>query len=102
MEAVADPTRHPWVDEPRCDSCHQRAGFEFEQAGTLYRNSVGHSNVHCAACHGSPHAIWPTVRTEDNLQAEGLQGHAGTIDTCTVCHRQTPDDAFFHRAGGGD
>lgn len=106
MEAVADANRRPWVDEPRCDSCHTRTGFEFEQAGTLYRNSKGHSNVHCAACHGSPHAITPTVVAADNVQAETLQGHAGVIDTCSVCHRATPDDNFFHRVseegGSGD
>ena len=50
---AADPNRVPWAQEPRCDSCHTRAGFQFEQPGTLFRNSVGHGNVHCAACHGS-------------------------------------------------
>ena len=104
MAAVADPARQPWVDEPRCGSsgCHTRAGFEFEQPATRYRESKGHGNVHCAACHGSPHAITPTVTAKDNLQAEALQGHAGTIDTCTVCHGQTPDEAFFHSRGEGE
>jgi hypothetical protein len=102
MTAVADPSRQPWVDEPRCGSCHQRSGFAFEQPNTLYRHSLGHSNVHCAACHGSPHAITPTVNAEDNVQALALQGHAGVISKCTVCHGQQPDEAFFHHAGGGD
>ncbi len=102
MEAVASASRRPWVDEPRCDNCHSRAGSQYEQAGARYRDSVGHGNVHCAACHGSPHAITPTVRTEDNLQAETLQGHAGTIDRCVVCHSRTPEEGFFHHAGGGD
>jgi hypothetical protein len=97
MSDVADPTRRPWQDEPRCDSCHSRSGFQFEQPGTLYRNSKGHMGIHCAACHGSPHAITPTVTPADNLQALALQGHAGTIDKCAVCHRETPDDAFPHR-----
>jgi hypothetical protein len=102
MEAVADPGRQPWVTLPRCGNCHSRAGFEFEQANTRYRDSKGHSGVHCEACHGSPHAITPTARTQDNLQAEGLQGHPGVIDTCAVCHRQRPDESFFHRVGEGD
>ncbi len=102
MTAVADPTRQPWLDEPRCEDCHQRAGFSFEQPNTLYRLSLGHGNVHCAACHGAPHAITPTVNEEDNVQALALQGHAGVINTCTVCHRDQPDDAFFHHAGGED
>ena len=102
MAAVGAPTRRPWVDEPSCGGCHNRAGFEFEQPGTLFRNSKGHGNVHCAACHGAPHAITPTVVAADNVQAQALQGHAGTIDTCTVCHTATPDESFFHRLGGGD
>jgi hypothetical protein len=101
MTAVAAATRRPWVDEPRCDSCHQRAGFQFEQPGTRYRDSVGHSNVHCEACHGSPHAITPTVTAADNVQAQNLQGHTGVINVCTVCHTQTPGDAFFHSVGEG-
>lgn len=97
MYAMSDTARIPWVNEPRCEDCHARPGFEFEQPGTLYRNSVGHSNVHCAACHGSPHAITPTVTDVDNVQAETLQGYAGRIDNCTVCHMTTPAEPFFHR-----
>ena len=97
MEAVGDPSRTPWADQPRCDDCHSRPGFEFEQPGTLYRDSVGHSGVHCYACHGSPHAITPTVTEQDNLQAINLQGHAGIIDQCIVCHSQDEGDPFFHR-----
>ncbi len=97
MEDVADPARTPWVDEPSCASCHTRQGFEFEQPGQLFRNSIGHGGVACFACHGSPHAITPTVTDADNLQAIRLQGHAGTIDTCIVCHTKQPDDSFFHR-----
>jgi len=100
MTDVADPARVPWQTEPRCDDCHPlypRLGAEFEQPNTLYRNSKGHHGIHCEACHGSPHAITPTVKTEDNIQALAVQGHAGTIDTCSVCHREAPDDPFDHR-----
>jgi hypothetical protein len=101
MQALASPTRQPWVDEPRCGGCHQRTGFDFEQPNTLFRNSKGHSGVHCEACHGSPHAIVPTVTAEDNIQALTLQGHTGTISKCTVCHSSQPGDAFFHRVSEG-
>ena len=97
MAAVGSPTRRPWVDEPRCDSCHNKAGYEFEQPDTLYRDSKGHGNVHCAACHGSPHAITPTVQAADNVQAITLQDYPGTINKCTVCHKQQPHDPFPHR-----
>jgi hypothetical protein len=103
MAAVGDPGRAPWVDEPRCDDCHDKAGYEYEQPGTLYRDSKGHKGVHCAACHGSPHAIQPTTEANDNVQAEALQGHSGTIDTCEVCHGgETPDDPFPHQVSGDD
>ncbi|MFO0872551.1 MAG: multiheme c-type cytochrome [Phycisphaerales bacterium] len=97
MNAVANPVRNPWVDEPRCSDCHSKPGFQFEQPGKLFKDSVGHSGVHCAACHGSPHAITATVTPIDNQQAIALQGHEGVINTCTVCHTQTPDEPFFHK-----
>lgn len=98
MAAVGNPARNPWVDEPKCGSCHSRAGYQFEQPGKNYKESIGHSSIQCAACHGSPHAITPTVTEVDNLQAQNLQGHAGTIDTCTVCHGPTgAPGSFFHK-----
>lgn len=96
MAAVAAPGRTPWVTEPRCDSCHQRAGFEFEQPGTLFRDSIGHGGVKCVTCHSSPHAVTPTTTTVDNLQSVRLQGHTGVINSCTVCHTSQPDEGFFH------
>jgi hypothetical protein len=98
--AVGNPSRRPWVDEPRCGTCHTRAGFQFEEPGKLYKESHGHNGVKCASCHGSPHAITPTVIANDNVQAINVQGHAGTINDCRVCHRNTPDDRFNHSLGG--
>lgn len=95
--AVANPTRRPWANLPRCADCHQRAEFAFEEPGKLFRESRGHGNVHCAACHGSPHAIGPTVTAVDNVQALRWQGRAGTITRCTLCHQQRPTDSFWHR-----
>lgn len=96
MTAVGNPNRRPWIDEPRCASCHQRSGFEFEQANTLFRDSVGHKGIACMSCHGSPHAITPATNAADNIQAIMKQGHAGTIDTCIVCHSSTPTRPFPH------
>ncbi len=100
MIAVGNPARQPWADEPRCGDCHNAAGHEYEQADTLYRDSMGHNGVHCAACHGSPHAIQETVVPADNVQALALQSHAGVIDSCAVCHTSTPGDPFNHTLGG--
>lgn len=99
MAAVGDPARKPWQDEPRCGSCHQVAGHQYEQPGVLYRDSVGHNGVKCIACHNSPHAITPTLNPRDNVQAIAIQGQAGTISKCTVCHQKTPNEAFNHTRG---
>lgn len=93
---VGNPARTPWVDEPKCASCHQREGFAFEEPGKLYKQSRGHNGVMCAACHGSPHAITPTVTAPDNVQAILWQGRAGTVDDCRVCHKTPPEDGFNH------
>lgn len=102
MATVADPNRNPWAQEPSCASCHQprRPNFEFEQPGTLFRNSVGHMGVQCMSCHGSPHAITPTSTKADNLQALRIQGHTGPIGSaqgCTACHTSQPQESFPHR-----
>jgi hypothetical protein len=105
--------REPWADEPKCSACHdghgdqpvgtvaydpadpaatprETAGSRFaENPGTLYRNSVdGHAGLACEACHGSPHAIWPNrnPNANDNVTAIQLQGHAGTLSECIICH----------------
>jgi hypothetical protein len=97
MTAVGDPSRQPWIDEPRCGNCHTRTGFQFEQTGLLFKQSKGHMGVHCEACHGSPHAITPTVMDVDNVQASAVQGHTGIINTCTTCHSSMPSESFPHR-----
>ncbi len=100
ISAVGEPSRSPWVDEPRCDGCHNTPGHDYEQPGTLYRNSKGHMGISCEACHGSTHAIGPSVVDRDNVQAIMHQGKAGTINSCLVCHRSQPDEAFPHRLSG--
>lgn len=89
MAALADPNRRPWLDEPRCADCHSTAYHE--NPGRLYRFSVGHEGIMCQACHGSPHAIYPSIEPLDNKQSIWLQGYAGTISKCGVCHTNTPD-----------
>lgn len=109
-------TRTPFIDEPRCESCHTgdevshlgstlvlRKAFEeidvfatprtatnrrfAEEPTRIYRTSVGHGGVGCISCHGSPHAIWP-VQTgmPDDTIPSQLQGHGGAIIECVACH----------------
>jgi hypothetical protein len=98
MSDVADPARQPWITEPRCETCHGAA--HAEQPGMLYRFSTGHGGVYCQACHGSQHAIYPTLQPNDNIQSIMLQGEAGTVEKCTVCHTSTPDGEGPHGEDG--
>jgi hypothetical protein len=99
MNAVANPARTPWINEPTCGSCHaaRQPEFDFEEPGKLFKESRGHGNVHCAACHSSPHAITPALTVEDNIQSIERQGYLGVISKCTVCHTSTPNETFEHK-----
>jgi hypothetical protein len=64
---------------------------------SLFRFSVGHGGNQCEACHGSTHAEyssvfagWQTSHDNDNLQSLDLQGYAGAIQECSVCHKSVP------------
>ncbi|QDU54824.1 hypothetical protein [Aeoliella mucimassa] len=98
MHDVGNPFRIPWVDEPTCGSCHKamNSEFHYEEPGKLFKESRGHGGVMCASCHGSPHAVGPAVTPQDNVQAIELQGHAGPISDCTVCHINRPGSKFEH------
>jgi NAD-dependent dihydropyrimidine dehydrogenase PreA subunit len=80
--------RVPWASEPACATCH--TGVTGVSTGTiLYRNSKGHGAIYCSACHGSPHAMYPSRETTDNYQSAQYQGFTTkikTIGSCGVCH----------------
>lgn len=116
MQDLGDAGRTPWVNLPTCESCHgqnlgKATGGKIDSpnqkltasADALYRNRKAHGGggIYCAACHGSPHAVYPTSTERDNQQSIRLQGHAGPINECTVCHTEQPDEAFWH-SGRGD
>jgi hypothetical protein len=87
----------PWANEPKCSnsSCHG-AGYTSDKP--LYRNSVGHGDMYCAACHDSPHAIATSREPADAAKFVDLQGKPGTLRSCTVCHLTMPAAAFKHAA----
>lgn len=87
MEAVAD-NPDPWLNEPRCDGCHTDP--EYAQNNALYRLSTGHGGLYCEACHDSTHAVAASSQPRDGIKFLELQGHVGTLDTCTVCHAVQP------------
>lgn len=119
-------SRRPWLDLPRCQSCHTGDAVNYltgadlvvdpdwpfrlrqayvdgddsaspllalnrrfaEENHELFRFSQGHGELACEFCHGSTHAVWPNASdsANDNEAAKKLQGYAGTIIECSVCH----------------
>ncbi len=62
---------------------------------SLYRYSKeqfskNHGALNCSACHGSPHAEFPTSQANDNVYSTQLQGYAGVIRECGTCHNPVP------------
>ncbi len=88
--------RQDWLQEPDCGAVACHGPQHGSEPGKLFRNSKGHSDLYCSACHGSPHAIVPTNNVNDNLQNVTLQGYAGILNKCTVCHGVNPTGAGPH------
>jgi len=95
MTALGQENRTPWVDLPRCGNCH--ASQFAENQGTLYKLSTGHGGLYCESCHNSTHAILTSREANDNAQSLTLQGYAGTIQECTVCHLTRPASGGPHQ-----
>ena len=80
----------PWLNEPRCDACHNSGQYNQDQV--LYRFSKGHGGLYCEACHDSTHAVAPSREPSDAIKFQQLQGKNGPIDECSVCHAVTPSE----------
>ena len=96
---------------PKCQTCHTQQLIRATTrhidnpnanltaaASDLYRNSKAHGGggIYCEACHGSTHAVYPSTVDRDNEQSMRLQGYAGMINDCTLCHERQPRENFFH------
>jgi len=114
MSKVGDPTRVGWLQQPNCQACHfngKRTLSAVDSAGnlvkpadtrfatnpntpatgfSLFRFSKGHGGMQCEACHGATHAEYPSSHTNDNIQSIAVQGYAGTVRECVVCHATPP------------
>jgi hypothetical protein len=75
----------PGADEASCASCHQGVP-EVDTGAIRYRDAAGHGGMRCAACHGSPHAMIPSVEPSDNYTAIQYQGREVPIGSCRACH----------------
>lgn len=115
MTDVGKPGRVGWLQQPNCQSCHydgKRETNALDAGGilrvvgdqrfatnpnkpasgfSLFRFSKGHGGLQCEACHGATHAEYPSVEANDNVQSIALQGYAGTVTECKVCHTSVPD-----------
>ena len=103
--------RTPWVNEPDCLNCHidfqlqTFESFNHWSAGFdgLFRQRTADKGIMCAACHNSPHAIYPAENpygnARDNYQALQYMGREGTIGgggACFVCHTEDPPPGQHH------
>lgn len=88
----------PWLIEPRCDDCHKEQAYVQDQQ--LYRLSKGHGGLYCEGCHDSTHAIAQSSEPLDAIKFINLQGYAGTLQECTVCHLTKPAGDSPHRSVG--
>lgn len=114
MTKVGGLARVGWLEQPTCQACHfegKRTESALDTAGNLvvpadtrfatnagapapgynlFRFSKGHGGMQCEACHGSTHAEYPSSHSNDNVQSIALQGYAGTLRECKVCHASPP------------
>jgi hypothetical protein len=88
--------RNPWLEEPSCGATQCHGSNYAEEPGKLFRQSKGHGDLFCSTCHGSPHAILPSEQANDNVQNITLQGYAGILRECSVCHGYTPSGPGPH------
>ena len=105
--------RSPWVNEPDCLNCHvdfqlPQSDITFNQwtegEDQLYRNRSDETGkLRCAACHGSPHALYPADNpyngNRDTLQPLQYQGEPypiGSNRNCKVCHTVEMEEEIHH------
>ncbi len=97
----AQQGRRPWLDEPKCASCH--GSKHGENTGTLYRNSVLNNSVegdmngriYCEACHNGTHAEYTTSNAADTAVTKSVQGDSYWIYNCQVCHKGSDSETTF-------
>ncbi|WP_243359016.1 hypothetical protein [Fundidesulfovibrio terrae] len=109
--------RAPWVNEPKCVTCHtnfgppegmQAYGKWTEGAEDLFvakRDDM--DALTCAACHGTPHSVYPADnpygKNRDNLQPLQYQRAAKTLGgakNCKACHTVDMDMPVHHPGMG--
>ena len=107
--AVEMAPRRPWTEEPDCLHCH----VDFQPPETdeaepghwtagkeeLFSRRMDDAGIPCAACHSSPHVLYPASHRRDNLQALQYQQEPYPIAAnrqCRVCHTVDMEDEMHH------
>ncbi|MBU2618798.1 MAG: cytochrome ubiquinol oxidase subunit I [Proteobacteria bacterium] len=105
--------RTPWLQQPDCLTCHVNFGppetdsaFNAWTTGAdaLYRNRHDDAgSIHCAGCHGSPHAEYPATnpyeKERDNFAPRQYQSNPyplGANRNCKLCHTIDMDTDLHH------
>ncbi|QGY39112.1 cytochrome BD ubiquinol oxidase subunit I [Pseudodesulfovibrio cashew] len=104
--------RTPWVNEPDCLNCH--VDFAAPDSDSTFNEWTDDETelfaarrdemdaVNCAACHGSPHALYPAT-DRDNVMPGQYMDQArifGAAGSCTVCHVDEMEDPAHHAGMG--
>ncbi len=111
VDAHAVSSRRPWAQQPDCLHCH----VDFQPPETdrvpsdqrtdamaeLFRYRMDSAGIMCAACHGSPHAVYPASNRygSDSLQPIQYQGTPYPIaadKNCKVCHTVDMEYELHH------
>jgi mono/diheme cytochrome c family protein len=109
--------REPWVNEPKCVTCHigykepqsdQAFGIWTSGAKELFKSKRDDLDaMTCASCHGAAHAVYPAKnpygKDRDNLQPLQYQNNAkalGGAKQCKACHVVDMDAAAHHPGMG--
>lgn len=115
-KATDDPAainpRQAWINEPDCLTCHvDFAAPETDSAfnrwtgseSELFARRSDNMGLPCAACHNSPHAVYPArnpyVLDRDNtgpMQHQGNPYPIGANKNCRVCHTVDMADEMHH------
>ncbi|MBN1549972.1 cytochrome ubiquinol oxidase subunit I [bacterium] len=104
--------RIPWENEPDCLNCHVDFAIPEEYStfnawtdtfDNLFRKRQDDAGIMCAACHGSPHAIYPADnpygKYRDTIQP--MQYHQkpypiGSNKQCSLCHLHSMEVEMHH------
>ena len=105
--------RAPWVNQPDCLNCH--VDFQAPESDTTFnlwtadadglfqRRTDETGRLFCAACHGSPHGLYPAdnpygshVDALQPLQYQLNRLPLGSNRNCALCHTVEMEDEMHH------